>query len=188
MAENIGYLQSDSSKNGDEQYTPRYAVSPLLEFIPSNKIIWCPFDKEWSAFVSVLENNGNKVIYSHIDYGQNFFDYEPQKWDILVSNPPFSKKDAVLRRAYELNKPFALLLPANSIQGKTRFEIFKNDVQMLCFDQRIDFMNPKHMDSPVHTFAVVCFQLDLNCADWTKEYITSLLRSNRHSRIGKKNR
>lgn len=64
-------------------------------------------------------------------------------------HPPFSKKDAVLRRAYELNKPFALLLPANSIQGKTRFEIFKNDVQMLCFDQRIDFMNPKHMDSPV---------------------------------------
>lgn len=149
MAENIGYLQSDSSKNGDEQYTPSYAVRPLLEFIPDNKIIWCPFDKEWSAFVSVLENNGNKVIYSHIDYGQNFFDYEPQKWDILVSNPPFSKKDAVLRRAYELNKPFALFLPANSIQGKTRFEIFKNDVQMLCFDKRIDFMNPKHMDSPV---------------------------------------
>lgn len=81
--------------------------------------------------------------------GRTFFDYEPQKWDILVSNPPFSKKDAVLRRAYELNKPFALLLPANSIQGKTRFEIFKNDVQMLCFDQRIDFMNPKHMESPV---------------------------------------
>ena len=73
MAENIGYLQSDSSKTGDEQYTPSYAVRPLLEFIPSNKIIWCPFDKEWSAFVSVLENNGNKVIYSHIDHGQNFF-------------------------------------------------------------------------------------------------------------------
>ena len=142
-----------------------------------------------------FENNGNKVIYSHIDYGQNFFDYEPQKWDILASNPPFSKKDAVLRRAYELNKPFALLLPANSIQGKTRFEIFKNDVQMLCFDQRIDFMNPKHMDSPVKGtpfgsayFAVVCFRLSLNCADWTKKHITSLLRSNRHSRIGKKNR
>lgn len=149
MTENIGYLQSDRSKNGDERYTPDYAVKPLLEFVPNDKIIWCPVDKKWSAFVRVFKKAGYNVIYSHIDYGQDFFDYEPEKWDILVSNPPFSKKDAVLRRAYELNKPFALLLPANSIQGKTRFEIFKNDVQMLCFDQRIGFMDSYHMDKPV---------------------------------------
>ena len=141
MAENIGYLQSDSSKNGDEQYTPSYAVRPLLEFIPSNKIIWCPFDKEWSAFVDVLENNGNKVIYSHIDYGQNFFDYEPQKWDILVSNPPFSKKDAVLRRAYELNKPFALLLPLTSLEGINRGKMYReNGIELLVFDRRCNFI------------------------------------------------
>lgn len=149
MAKNVGYLQSDRSKNGDERYTPSYAVKPLLEFVPGEKIIWCPFDKECSAFVNVFEKSGYNVIYSHIDYGQDFFCYEPKKWDIMISNPPFSKKDAVLRRAYELNKPFALLLPANSIQGKTRFWIFKNDVQMLCFDQRIGFMDSDHMDKPL---------------------------------------
>lgn len=149
MAKNVGYLQSDRSKNGDERYTSSYAVKPLLEFIPSEKTIWCPFDKECSAFVNVFEKSGYNVIYSHIDYGQDFFCYEPKKWDIMISNPPFSKKDAVLRRAYELNKPFALLLPANSIQGKTRFRIFKNDVQMLCFDQRIGFMDSDHMDKPL---------------------------------------
>lgn len=149
MAKNVGYLQSDRSKNGDERYTPSYAVKPLLEFIPSEKIIWCPFDKECSAFVNVFKKSGYNVIHSHIDYGQDFFCYEPKKWDIMASNPPFSKKDAILRRAYELNKPFALLLPANSIQGKTRFEIFKNDIQMLCFDQRIGFMDSDHMDKPL---------------------------------------
>ena len=87
--------------------------------------------------------------YSHIDDGQDFFTYEPKHWDIMISNPPFSKKDKVLRRAYEFEKPFALLLPANSIQGKTRFDIFKNDVQMLCFDQRIGFMDEQHMNKPV---------------------------------------
>lgn len=145
MAKNIGYLQSDRSKNGDEQYTPSYAVKPLLEFVPSDKIIWCPFDKEWSAFVNVFKKSGYNVVYSHIDYGQDFFDYQPSKWDVLISNPPFSKKDAILRRAYELNKPFALLLPANCIQGEARFEIFKNDVQMLCFDKRIGFSKPGHV-------------------------------------------
>lgn len=58
---------------------------------------------------------------------------------MLVSNPPFSRKDDVLERAYALKKPFALLLPANSIQGKKRFKIFKNQIQILCFDARIDF-------------------------------------------------
>lgn len=163
MAENVGYLQSDRSKNGDERYTPSYAVRPLLEFIPNDKIIWCPFDKERSAFVDVFKKQGYNVIYSHIDYGQDFFCYEPKKWDIMVSNPPFSKKDAVLCRAYELNKPFALLLPANSIQGKTRFKIFKNNVQMLCFDQRIGFMDPDHMNKPVEgtSFGSAYFCRDL---------------------------
>lgn len=34
MPENKGYLTADRSSNGDERYTPRYAVTPLLEFIP----------------------------------------------------------------------------------------------------------------------------------------------------------
>lgn len=65
-----------------------------------------------------------------------------------MSNPPFSKKDEVLDRAYSFNKPFALLLPANSIQGKKRFAIFKNQIQMLCFDARIDY----HMNQNFSTY------------------------------------
>ena len=65
----------------------------------------------------------------------------------MISNPPFSKKDDVLQRAYDLGKPFALLLPANSIQGKKRFKIFRNEIQMLCFDQRIDFHTNGDMEN-----------------------------------------
>lgn len=57
----------------------------------------------------------------------------------MISNSPFSKKDNVLQRAYDLGKPFAILLPCNSIQGKRRFKIFQNEIQMLCFDTRIDY-------------------------------------------------
>lgn len=45
----------------------------------------------------------------------------------------------MLERACSFNKPFALLLPANSIQGKSRFKIFNNNIQMLCFDARIEY-------------------------------------------------
>ena len=57
----------------------------------------------------------------------------------MISNPPFSKKDEVLKRAYDLGKPFALLLPTNSLQGKTRYEMFKNGIELLSFDGRIAF-------------------------------------------------
>lgn len=147
MGMNIGYLTANRTSAGDEIYTPFYAVQPLLEFLPKNKdlTIWCPFDEEWSAFVQTFKQGGYKVIRSHINEGQDFFTYEPEKWDILISNPPFSKKDEVLKRAYSFNKPFALLLPVNSIQGKKRFEIFNNDIQMLCFDARVDFHTQDNM-------------------------------------------
>ncbi len=139
MGINIGYLTADRTSSGDECYTPFYAVEPILEFLPKDKIIWCPFDEEWSAFYQLFSERGYNVIRSSLIEGQDFFRYEPENWDILVSNPPFSKKDDVLKRAFSFNKPFALLLPVNSIQGKKRFQIFGNDIQMLVFDGRVNY-------------------------------------------------
>lgn len=146
---NKGYLKSDTSRDGDECYTPLYAVEPLLEFVHGTNIrIWCPFDAPWSAFSQVFSKNGFEVVCSHLDKNQDFFLYQPDRWDILISNPPFSQKNAVLKRSCDLGKPFALLLPTTSIQGKTRFDIFNNDIQLLCFDQRIDFYTGNNFDSP----------------------------------------
>lgn len=123
MGINIGYLTANRTSAGDEVYTPFYAVEPLLEFLPKDKKIWCPFDEEWSAFYQFLSEKGYEVERSSLKEGQDFFRYEPEHWDILVSNPPFSKKNDVLKRAFSFQKPFALLLPVNSIQGKARYKI-----------------------------------------------------------------
>lgn len=146
MALNVGYLTCDTTTRGDECFTPFYAVQPLLEFIPKNKKIWCPFDEEWSAFYQTFKEHGYDVIRSHISEGKDFFTYEPEEWDILISNPPFSKKDAVLKRCYELGKPFALLLPINSIQSKNRYDMFKNGIELLSFDTRIGYHDDKTFD------------------------------------------
>ena len=91
-----------------------------------------------SAFVSVLEGAGHRVIASHIDDGENFFFYEPKNYDIIISNPPFSCKDAVLARLAELKAPYAMLLPLPTLQGQSRFKYLK-DCQALIFDKRINF-------------------------------------------------
>ena len=144
---NIGYLTS--SHNNDELYTPYYAVDPIVKFVSKSKTIWMPFDQEWSAFVQTFRHQGYKVINSHIENGNDFFNYEPANYDIIISNPPFSIKDKVLKRLYELDKPFAILLPMNSLQGKTRYKYFEQGIQLLCFDQRIGFHNPEQMQNTI---------------------------------------
>ena len=108
MALNKAYLNAGQNSASDECMTPYYAVDPLVKYIPKGKKIWCPFDKAWSAFVQILKKD-NIVLYSHIDEGQDFFNYQPDDFDLIISNPPFSVKDQVLERCYTLGKPFALL-------------------------------------------------------------------------------
>ena len=142
MPLNKGYLTAKTDKDSDETYTPRYAVLPLIKYLDKSKTIWCPFDTEDSEYVKVFQEKGFNVIYSHIDAGQNFFDYEPDQYDVIISNPPFSIKDDILKRCHELNKPFALLLPLPTLQGKERFEYLK-DTQALIFDKRICYYRDK---------------------------------------------
>lgn len=58
MANNIGYLTSSSTPEAQEMYTPYYAVAPIVKYIDKDKKIWCPFDKEWSAFVQSFRRGG----------------------------------------------------------------------------------------------------------------------------------
>ena len=174
---NIGYLTSN--KNKDEAYTPYYASAPIIKYIPSNLVVWCPFDQEWSSYVKLLRENGNIVIAGHKDNGLNFFNYEPEYYDIIVTNPPFSCKDEVIARLYELNKPFAILLPLNSLQGVSRYEYFKNGIQLLAFDQRIDFHDPNNMETPNKgtPFASAYFCKDVLPNDLILEHLEKFDRS-----------
>jgi hypothetical protein len=109
MPANIGYLTAKTDKASDEVYTPSYAIKPLIKYLKlfnPDAVIWCPFDLKHSKYVEVLNQAGFKVIYSHIDEGKNFFYYEPEEnYDVIISNPPFSCKDDVLKRLSELDKP-----------------------------------------------------------------------------------
>lgn len=126
----------------DELYTPEYAVYPVLDAIFfANTVIWCPFDTENSNIVKVLQSKGLKVIHSHISEGKNFFQYEPDEhYDMIISNPPYSIKDQVLERCYQLRKPFALLLPITALEGTKRGKLFRDmGLDLIVLDKRVDF-------------------------------------------------
>lgn len=131
--------KSMRNKN-DERYTPKILVKPIIDFIPKGKTIWCPFDTKDSEFVIEFEKKGYKVIYSHIWEGKDFFEYEPANYDYIISNPPFSKKLEVLKRLYELNKPFAMLMNIECLNYQVVGNFFLDkELQLLIFDKKVSF-------------------------------------------------
>ena len=63
-----------SKGKNDECYTPAYGVKPILEFIPEDVIVWCPFDTEDSEFVKQISET-NKIVNSHIKNDQDFYNH-----------------------------------------------------------------------------------------------------------------
>jgi len=160
---NKNFINAERSARGDEVYTPFYAVLPIIKYLPKDKIIWLPFDEEWSAFYQLLKENGFQVVRSSLKEGRDFFVYKPKKFDIIVSNPPFSRKDDVLERMKSLGKPFMLLLPLASLQGKRRYECFKEGIQLLAFDSRVDYHTRQDFENykPGNYYASVYFCKDI---------------------------
>jgi len=142
-----------SSGNNDECYTPDYGVKPILKYIPEGAIVWCPFDTEESEFVKQISKQ-NEVEYSHISTGHNFFDYEPDEWDVMVSNPPFTNKRKYFERALLLGKPFALIMTNTWLNDSAPKQLFKDkDLQLLMFDKRMKFISPDGRDNDKITFS-----------------------------------
>ncbi len=130
--------------NGDEYYTPDYVVEILVPYLKEKAFntIWCPCDKETSEYVKVLKANDFDVIFSHIEDGKDFLNYEPkEEYDVIITNPPFSIKNKIIERCIELNKPFALLLSATVIQSAGLVELLSklDDFKMIMFDKRISY-------------------------------------------------
>ena len=137
----------------DECYTPDYGVTPILKYIPVGATVWCPFDTEESEFVKQISEQ-NKVVRSHIWDGQDFFEYEPDDWDVMVSNPPFTNKRKYFERALSFNKPFALIMTNTWLNDSAPKQLFKEkDLQLLMFERRMKFNSPDGRPNDKITFS-----------------------------------
>lgn len=147
-----------SKGQNDECLTPKYAIEPLLKYIPICWRIWCPFDKENSNFVQVFKKHGYNVVASHIDDGQDFYTYTPkQHFDCIISNGPFTNKKLIFKRALELGKPFLLLSPCTWFNDSALSSLFGDgkEMQVLFFNKRVKFENNGIIQNKI-TFAS-CF-------------------------------
>lgn len=128
----------------DDCQTPPYAVEVLIPFLPERAIIWEPAAGQ-GYIANTLEQAGFTVIAGDIKSGQDYFFYEPDNYEVQITNPPWNQyqKYAWLRRAYQLNKPFALLMQTETLGVQDAiFEFCKYGVEIIQPVGRINFKMP----------------------------------------------
>ena len=106
-----------AGSGNDEFYTPEYAIAPLYKYLPPPPVtIWCPFDTEDSLF-------------------------DPPKCDYIISNPPYSLKDEVFERLFQLNIPFAMLVGVVGLfESQKRFKMFReHDFEIMYLNRRVSY-------------------------------------------------
>ena len=133
----------NESSGYDRCATPPYALEPLLPFIPRDSVIWEPAAGEGLMVRALHEAGYSNVIATDILTGQNFYDYQPPHWDVLITNPPYSTKVPFFEHAYTLGKPFALLMPVE-LMGTSSGQrpMDEHGFQLMLLDGRVNFKMP----------------------------------------------
>ena len=85
--------------------------------------------------------------FSHIWEGKDFFDIDNIDVDCIVSNPPFSKRQSVFEKLYELGKPFAMIINMNGLfDAKSRWQLFsEHKFELLIPKGRIKFSEEQEL-------------------------------------------
>jgi hypothetical protein len=123
--------------------TPPYAIDPLLPYVSSALHVWEPAYGEGLLTEALYDSGFKTVITGDIQTGENFFEYTPDAWDVIVTNPPFSLKYRWLERCYALEKPFALLMPLEVLGAKSAQVLFRqHGINVIFLSDRVDFKMP----------------------------------------------
>ena len=119
----------------DDYMSPKSTWENIKHFIPNDKVIWESFYGDGKSG-EYLRELGFDVIHEPIDF------FEEDHGDIIVSNPPFSKKKEIFTRLEELNKPFIMLCPSAMINTqyiRTLFGECDDKLQIVIPRRRINF-------------------------------------------------
>jgi len=145
-------------KDSDNYITNKEDWERIKEFIPTNKKIWSPFycDGKQKEYFGEM---GFDIIHEDKD----FFSYTPE-YDLIIDNPPFSKKKEILERLKELDKPFIIICPSMLLSYKYFQNNFKNKIQVIIPHDRVKF---KHLNSNNKNYAppfasfFFCYKMNL---------------------------
>ena len=141
----------------DDFQTPPAALKPLTPYLKKEWLIWECAEGEGNLTEALIKE-GYNVIATDILTGQDFLTYHPDRFDCIITNPPYSLKQQFLERAYSLKKPFAFLLPLTTLETTKRLYLFqKHGIEIIFLNERINFVMPRKKKQSKSWFASAWF-------------------------------
>jgi hypothetical protein len=147
-----------NDKSSDNYVTNKFDWERIKDYIPKDKVIWSPFycdGKQKEYFKEI----GFDIIHEDKD----FFSYTPN-YDLVIDNPPFSKKQEILQKLSDLDKPFILICPSMLLSYKYFQDLFKEKgIQIIIPYKRINFKHITSQKSYSPPFAsfYFCYKMNL---------------------------
>lgn len=114
-------------KETTDDFTTRLEEFRKLKYIvPEGKVIFDPFYFDGSSAKYIAECfKPKKVIHENKDFISG--KHKLPQFDIIVTNPPFTRKYDVLKWLLSLDKPFVCLFPMQIISTQKFTDLTKND-------------------------------------------------------------
>ncbi len=101
-------------KTHDDFFTQEDTFKQISKYVPKDKKIYMPFYSPYSRCNILLGKHiDNEIVYEDKD----FFSYKITD-GIICDNPPFSIKQKILKKLFEDDTPFMLILPNSSLYYK----------------------------------------------------------------------
>lgn len=154
-----------TKKKLDDYNTPFYVWKMLLDYLnlDKNTKIYEPFYSNGVAKNYLAKLGYNNVIHENM----NFFDnYDKYDYEIIISNPPYSIKQNILKTLYNIDKPFVLIVPTAIISKLYIKTIFGKDIDKLQYiipNRRIQFERLDGYNQKRTAFDTIflCFKMNL---------------------------
>lgn len=155
-ADSFESYEENKKVNKDHIATPQWVVENIYKIINVNSFsnIWLPFDCYDSEFKLKADELNLKYKATHKldEAGNDFFiTAPPENCELMISNPPFSIQNDIIKRSFDLAdsgkvKSFALLLPLSTLETLPRAKMYnahKNKLSIGIFAKRIKFLGHK---------------------------------------------
>jgi hypothetical protein len=127
--------------------THRDSVLPIIpiikKFVGDSGVILEPCYGN-GAITNVLEEHGFTVINFDkftMEVSTDFLADPVAECDLIVTNPPFSKKRQFIERCFELRIPFLMLLPIDTMFRAGIMPFFSKGIQVFILPKRSKFLN-----------------------------------------------
>lgn len=133
MNDPLKIIGANGNRRDNDFYpTPPECTYALLDYLKQNFLlrstdtIWEPACGN-NAMADVMVQQGYSVIATDIIQGQDFLEHEMQdRFDWIITNPPFSLSEKFIKKCIDHGKPFALLLKSQYWHSAKRRELFQS--------------------------------------------------------------